>query len=277
MGACHKLVLSKGPPSPRPRAQKLYWHEAALPKHSTLSNPAFKSPPQKSSCRRSSGELGCGVPRHAVGCSALTPGGLWWLGTTSGILPALPVQPGSATAVMPLCGSALLPAWLGLGARSRERRLCQPRQVPARRHSCAVPPRPEQLQEGGAGWEGARPFPSSSPVTHGPAAFGGTEASSSRPPPLRHLHRGKCESDRLAVATGLMLFSWVSAGVKFLRHMQKSFLDCKAKGERRHSAQLLHSSPAWEGKPSPEAQSRSGTLPQEGQRLLFTPKPCSML
>lgn len=154
-------------------------------------------------------------------------------------------QPGLATAVMPSCGSALLPAWLGLGARSRERRLCQPQQVPARRHSCAVPPRPEQLQEGGAGWEGARPFPSSSPVTHGPAAFGGTEASSSHPPPLRHLHRGKCESDRLAVATGLMLFSWVSAGVKFLRRMQKSFLDCKAKGERRHSAQLLHSSPAW--------------------------------
>lgn len=107
-------MLSKGPPSPCPPAQKLYWHEAALPKHSTLSNPAFKSPPQKSGCQRSSGELGCGVPRHAVGCSSLAPGGLWWLGTTS-CQPSWcsSPQPGLATAVMPLCGSALLPAWLG--------------------------------------------------------------------------------------------------------------------------------------------------------------------
>lgn len=217
------------------------------------------------------------MPRHAVGCSALAPGGLWWLRTTPSLLPALLVQRppaginrGGDAFVRLGAAPCMAGAWgeiLGSAAcasRGRSRLAGIPAPCPRARSSCrrGVP--------AGKGLGRSLPRPPS------PTVQPRSEAQR-RPPPLRHLHQGKCESDRLAVATGLMLFSWVSAGVKFFRHMQKSFLDCKAEGERRHSAQLLHSSPAWEGKPSPELQSRSGTLPQEGQRLLFTPKPCSML
>lgn len=276
MGACHKLLLSKGPPSPCPRAQKLYWHEAALPKHSMLSNSGFKSPPRKSGCWRSSGELGCGVPQHASGCSTLAPGGLLRLGTTPGLLPALPVQGppagiGRSGDAFVRLGAApcLAGAWgeipgsAACASRSRSRLAGIPAPCPRARSSC------------GRGVPAGKGLGRSLPRPPSPTVRPCLEVQ--RHPPLQHLHWGKCESDHLVVATGLMFFSWVSAGVKFLRHMQKSFLDCKAKGERRHSAQLLHSSPAWEGKHSPEVQSRSGTLLQEGKRLLFTPKPCSIL